>query len=53
MVKKKRLLTSACLSVRPPGCLPACINSAPTGRIFVEFVIGDFYELLSIKSRFC
>lgn len=52
MVKKKRLLASVCPSVRLPGCLPACISSAPTGRSFVEFDIGDFYERLSIKSRF-
>jgi hypothetical protein len=37
MVKKMRLLASACLFVRPSGCVPACISSAPTERIFVEF----------------
>jgi hypothetical protein len=32
-----------CLSV----CPSACISAVPTGRIFVKFDIGDFYENLS------
>lgn len=33
--------------VRPP----ACITAAPSGWICMKFDIGDFYELLSRKSR--
>jgi hypothetical protein len=31
--------------------LPACINTAPTGQIFVQFGIGDLYENLSGNSK--
>jgi hypothetical protein len=31
----------------------AYISVAPTGRIFVKFDIGHFYENLSINSKFC
>jgi len=36
--REKNLLFSSCLSVR----LSACISSAPTGQIFVKFIIGGF-----------
>jgi hypothetical protein len=36
------------ISVRPP----ACISAASTGRISVKFDTVDFYENLSIKSKF-
>jgi len=35
--KKKRLLSSSCLSVRPSVYLSAWNNSAPTGRILMQF----------------
>jgi len=44
---EKCLLASSCLAVR----LSAFIGSAPTGRIFMRFDIGDFYGNQSI-SRF-
>jgi len=28
-------------------------SAAPTGQIFVKSYIGNFYENLSIKSKFC
>jgi len=37
--REKHLLASSCLSVR----MTAFIVSASTGRIFVNFDIGDFY----------
>ena len=43
---------SVCLSVRPSVCLSAWNNSAPTGRIFMKFDIGEFFENLSIKFEF-
>ena len=33
--------------------LPACINSAQTGRIFVKFDVGDFHENLSRQIPKC
>jgi hypothetical protein len=32
--------------------LSACVRAAPTGRIFMKFDTGDFYENLSRKSGF-
>jgi hypothetical protein len=29
-----------------------CASAVPTGWIFFKFCVGDFYETLSIKSRF-
>jgi len=37
-----------CPSVR----LPECINAAPTGRIYVEFDVGNFYENLPRRFKF-
>jgi hypothetical protein len=34
------------------SCPSACILSAPTGRIFVEFDIGDFHWNVSRNSKF-
>jgi hypothetical protein len=35
------------MSIRPSGSLSVCISAAAsTGRIFVKFDIGDFYENL-------
>jgi hypothetical protein len=44
---EKRLLASSCPPVRPFAW-----NSAPTGRIFMKFDIGVFFEISSRKSRF-
>jgi hypothetical protein len=38
----------SCRSVR----LPECINAAPTGRIYVEFDVGNFYEILPRGFKF-
>jgi len=38
-------------SVFPFVCLPAYISSAHTGRIFVKFDVGDFYENLYRDSK--
>jgi len=40
------------VSLCPGGCRSACNSAAPTGRISVKFVIGDFYENMSKISRF-
>jgi len=45
---EKRLLASACLSA---ACLSAWNNSAPTGRIFMEFDICINFENLSRKFK--
>jgi hypothetical protein len=34
-------------SVRPSVRPSVCISAAPTGRIFIKFGIGDFYEYWS------
>jgi hypothetical protein len=44
-------LRHACLSVCVSAVRPQVINSAPTGRIFVKFDVGDFYQQTSRKSR--
>ena len=36
----------------PSVCLYACFSAAPTGRIFVKFVIGDIHENPSRNSKF-
>jgi len=36
---ERQLLSSSCLSVRPPVCLSTWNNAAPTGRIFIKFDI--------------
>jgi len=41
---EKRLFTPSCLSV--------CISSVPTGRIFIKFHVGEFYENVSRCSGF-
>jgi hypothetical protein len=45
---KKRLLASSFLSVS----VSASITAVPTGRIFLKFDIGNFYENPSRNSRF-
>ena len=47
-IAKKHLLASLCMSF----CLSACISAVPTGRIFVKFDNGNFYENPSINSGF-
>ena len=51
-IAKKRLLASSCPSVRPSVCLSAWNNSAPTGRILIEFYVCVFFENLSRKFKF-
>jgi len=48
--KKKRLLPSSRLSVRPS--LSASIGVTPTERIFVKFDTEEFYENLSLNTKF-
>jgi len=45
-----RVCSEKCLSAS--SCLSADINAAPTGRVFVKFDIGHFYENMSKNSRF-
>jgi hypothetical protein len=45
---QKAPISFVMLSVR----LSAFIIAAPTGRISVKFDIGDYYENVSIKSKF-
>ena len=33
------------------SCLSACISVTPTGRIFMNFYIGDFYENISRRPN--
>jgi hypothetical protein len=35
-----------------PFCQSACIRAAPTGRIFVKFDTGHFYENRSRKFKY-
>lgn len=37
---------------RPSIRLPECINAAPTGRIYLEFDVGNFYENLLRSFKF-
>jgi hypothetical protein len=40
------------MSVRRSVCLSWCVTTAITGRIFLTFHSGDFFENLSMDSRF-
>jgi len=48
----KRLLAPSRLSVLPSVLLPTWNNSAPTGRIFMKFDIGEFFVNVFRKSNF-
>jgi hypothetical protein len=47
VTRAKRFLPSSCLSVRPSLHLSARISTASTGRNFMKFYIGNYYENLS------
>ena len=49
--KLRKATISFVMSVRPSVC-PHETNSAPTGRIFMKFVIGVFFENPSRKPKF-
>ena len=49
-MRNVRIYNEKCLFTS--SCLYVCISSVPTGRIFIKFRVGEFYENVSRYSGF-